>query len=146
MKNLVIFSGICLKTVDSPVIPTQAEPDMDWKGDEVFWKGMEDVFWDGMVGGGGWNERSKDTPHDVFICIGMSLLVIVSSSTEFLTCLKCYSSSGTNDQGWGGDKNEFVEHYATFLTRLRDSYSGEVHRIHVIVRIIVSLPSYHFFY
>ncbi|GJJ14745.1 hypothetical protein Clacol_009012 [Clathrus columnatus] len=107
--EMVAYPGICLKTVDSPaVISTQAETDMDWKGDEVYWKGMEDVFWDGMIGKGGWEERSRDTPHDIFICVG------------------------TNDQGWGGDKNEFVEHYAAFLIRLRDSYPSELQRIHVI--------------
>ena len=33
-------------------------------------KGMEDVFWDGMNGVGGWKHRSKDPPEDIFICIG----------------------------------------------------------------------------
>ncbi|KAF8523764.1 hypothetical protein BU17DRAFT_85638 [Hysterangium stoloniferum] len=71
-------------------------------------QGMEDVFWEGMHGTGGWDERSKDTPQDIFICLG------------------------SNDQGSGGPTDDFLEHYKVFLIRLRDSYSSELRRIHVI--------------
>ncbi|KAF8584631.1 carbohydrate esterase family 2 protein [Ramaria rubella] len=71
-------------------------------------KGMEDIFWEGMDGTGGWDQRSPDIPHDIFICIG------------------------TNDQGWGADKAEFLEHYKAFLIRLRESYPKILKHIHVI--------------
>lgn len=35
-------------------------------------EGMEEVFWDGIDGVGGWEQRSKDSPHDIFVCIGAS--------------------------------------------------------------------------
>lgn len=31
---------------------------------------MEDVFWDGMNGVGGWEQQSNDPPSDIFVCIG----------------------------------------------------------------------------
>lgn len=65
--SLISDSGICLKTVDSPAVVSTHTVDTD-----VYWKGMEDIFWDGLAGKGGWEERSRDTPHDIFICIGKS--------------------------------------------------------------------------
>ncbi|KAF8516041.1 SGNH hydrolase-type esterase domain-containing protein [Gautieria morchelliformis] len=71
-------------------------------------KGMEDIFWDGMDGVSGWEQRSKDPPEDIFICIG------------------------ANDRGWGVEKDEFLRTYKAFLVRLRDSYPNTLKRIHVI--------------
>jgi len=45
---------------------------------------MEDVFWEGMEGQGGWEQRSKDTPQDIFLCIGIVEYVIILY--YFLTC------------------------------------------------------------
>ncbi|KIJ40369.1 hypothetical protein M422DRAFT_49132 [Sphaerobolus stellatus SS14] len=75
-------------------------------------KGMEDVFWDGIDGAGGWDQRSKDNPEDIFICIG------------------------TNDRGWGIGSEEFIDHYKAFVRKLRDSYPEGLKRMHLIVRHI----------
>ncbi|KAF8584630.1 hypothetical protein K439DRAFT_1616609 [Ramaria rubella] len=89
-------------------------------------KGMEDVFWEGVGGLGGWEYRSKDSPHDIFVCLG---------TLSFYQTLKVPHErmvAGANDQGWGADKSEFLQRYKLFLVRLRDSYPNTVKRIFVI--------------
>lgn len=89
-------------------------------------EGMEEVFWDGIDGVGGWEQRSKDSPHDIFVCIGASCRPPFKNS--------CYNVDlGSNDQGWGSDKQEFLQRYQAFLIRLRDSYPNTLRNIHVIV-------------
>ena len=90
-------------------------------------KGMEDVFWDGVNGVGGWDQRSRDPPDDIFVCIGAEFCV------SFLSTESELNITGANDKALGADKDEFLQHYQAFLVRLRDSYPGTLKRIHVIV-------------
>lgn len=91
-------------------------------------EGMVDVFWKGIRGQGGWESRSRDAPHDVFISIG--ILRVYGSD------IPCpYSHlTGSNDQNYYVSKDNFLETYRDFLNRLRDAYSTALKRIHVIVR------------
>ncbi|GJJ14736.1 hypothetical protein Clacol_010581 [Clathrus columnatus] len=70
--------------------------------------GMVDIFWKGMNDRGGWESRSRDNPHDIFLCLG------------------------ANDHGLYVEKDEFLKTYRNFLNRLKDSYPKGLKRIHVI--------------
>lgn len=67
------------------------------------------------------------------IRLAIFLFALVRKVQPLLSTRSELQNIGTNDKAFGVDKDEFLQHYQSFLVRLRDSHPGTLKRIYVIV-------------